>query len=150
MKRQSPMMGILLPKFSTLTDDIIRRRLDTFNDLFVVARDAMEDLLDSKFDKNDDDDEDDDDELVQNVAFAKEAVNTAVNEFNNLLNDLNDNVEQKNRVLRSHGLKVKQLEGELAMILQGTNPDDDEKVVDEVEEDEDDDDDDDENNNRKK
>jgi hypothetical protein len=121
--------------FGTMSEDDVRRRLNVFNDLFIVARDCIEELADSKEDEQTG--ELDDDEVEQNIAFAQDSVNAAVNEFNNILNDLQDNVDQKNRVLRSHGLKV---EGELAMIIQDTG-DDDSGDEDDDEDDEDEDED---------
>jgi hypothetical protein len=111
---------------TTISDDEMKRRLDTFQDLYVVARDCMEDLVQAQGnDETDDEDDDENDEFFQRVAFVQDSVEAAVKEFNNLLNDLNDNDEQKNRIMRGHGFKVKQLELELAMLLQNTNLNDD-------------------------
>jgi len=49
---------------------------------------------------------------------AREAVETAVENFQALLKEITD-IEQKNRVLRSNGLKVEQLKGELELTLKG-------------------------------
>ena len=49
---------------------------------------------------------------------AEKSVQLAVQEFQNLLDDLKD-ADQKNRILRSNGLKVEQLKGELEMALKG-------------------------------
>jgi len=49
---------------------------------------------------------------------AREAVETAVGNFQALLKEITD-IEQKNRVLRSNGLKVEQLKGELELTLKG-------------------------------
>ena len=133
-------LHIRIHNFSTaMSNDEMKRRLETFQDLYVVARDCMEDLVQAQGnDETDDEDDDENDEFFQRIAFVQDSVEAAVKEFNNLLNDLNDNDEQKNRMMRSHGFKVKQLELELAMLLQNTNLNDDSKLGDKVENDSDD------------
>jgi hypothetical protein len=49
---------------------------------------------------------------------AKEAVEKAVGAFQTIIADIED-IDQKNSVLRSNGLKVEQLKGELQMALNG-------------------------------
>jgi hypothetical protein len=100
--------------FAIMPDDEMNRRLNGFQDSFVVARDCIEDVLDT--DK-------DDEYFEDNVTFAKDSVAAAIEDFNSILNDLDD-PDQRNRVLRSNGLKVKQLEGELEMALKGGHKDD--------------------------
>lgn len=94
--------------FSIMAEDELNKRLDKFQDLFVEARDSIEDVVDSSGSTYFDDD----------AKVAEESVDVAVQEFQKLLEDLKD-VDQKNRVLRSNGLKVEQLKGELEMALKG-------------------------------
>ena len=138
------LLHIRIHSFSTMTimsDDEIRRRLDMFQDLYVVARDCMEDLVTAQGNEetNDEDDDDENDEFFQRVSFVQDSVQVAMKEYNKLLNDLNNNDEQKNRIIRTHGFKVKQLELELAMLLHNTNINDD-NIDGEVENDGNDDD----------
>ena len=97
------------PRFlAQLTDAELNFRLATFQESFVVARECIDELLDTPKD----------DEYYQdNTAFAQDAVQSAVEEFNSILGELDGT--EKQRLLRSHGLKVKQLEGELELALQG-------------------------------
>jgi hypothetical protein len=94
--------------FSTMPDDQLNKRLDAFQDLFVEARMCIEDAADSAETTYFDED----------AEAATEAVTAAVDEFNKILGDIED-ADQKNRVLRSNGLKVEQLKGELKMAIQG-------------------------------
>ena len=91
-----------------MPDDQLNKRLDTFQHLFVEARLCIEDVVDAAETTYFDDD----------AETAKEAVAAAVNEFNAILNAIED-TDQKNRVLRSNGLKVEQLKGELEMAVKG-------------------------------
>ena len=47
---------------------------------------------------------------------AREAVEAAVEHFETLVKDITD-IDEKNKVLRSNGLKVEQLKGELELTL---------------------------------
>ena len=49
---------------------------------------------------------------------AKSAVEEAVTAFDKLIDEIDD-ADQKNGVLRSNGLKVEQLKGELQMAMNG-------------------------------
>jgi hypothetical protein len=82
--------------------------LNEFQDLFVEARMCIDDLNDSVGTTYYDEDAEE----------AREAVETAVENFQALLKEITD-IEQKNRVLRSNGLKVEQLKGELELTLKG-------------------------------
>jgi len=86
----------------------IQVRLNEFQDLFVEARMCIDDLNDSVGTTYYDEDAEE----------AREAVETAVGNFQALLKEITD-IEQKNRVLRSNGLKVEQLKGELELTLKG-------------------------------
>lgn len=86
----------------------IQKRLDAFQDLFVEARLCIEDATDSAGTTY----------YEEDATSATEAVNEAVQVFEELINDI-DNEDEKNRVLRSQGLKVEQLKGELEMALRG-------------------------------
>jgi hypothetical protein len=94
--------------FAIMADKDLNKRLDAFQDLFVEARLSIEDCTDAAettyFDEE--------------AEAAKEAVDEAVQSFEKLIADLEDE-EQKNRVLRGNGLKVEQLKGELQMALNG-------------------------------
>jgi hypothetical protein len=94
--------------FSTMPDDQLNKRLDTFQELFVEARMCIEDAVDSAETTYFDED----------AEAATESVEAAVDEFNKILNDIED-ADQKNRVMRSNGLKVEQLKGELQMAIKG-------------------------------
>ena len=94
------------PLLSKLSDDDLRSRLNDFQDLFVEARLCIEDAQDSVETTYYDEDAD----------AAKEAVEEAVKCFEDLIADITD-LEQKNSVLRSNGLKVEQLKGELQLML---------------------------------
>jgi len=86
----------------------LRNKLDNFQDLFVEARLCIEDARDSAettyFDEE--------------VDTAQVAVDEAMAAFNELVNELED-LDQKNSVLRSNGLKAEQLKGELQLVLSG-------------------------------
>jgi hypothetical protein len=90
------------PALSKLSEDVLRSRLNDFQDLFVEARLCIEDAQDSVETTYYDEDAD----------AAKEAVEEAVKCFEDLIADMPD-LEQKNSVLRSNGLKVEQLKGEV-------------------------------------
>jgi hypothetical protein len=95
--------------FSTvMPDDQLNKRLDTFQELFVEARMCLEDVEDAQETTYFDED----------AETAREAVEAAVKEFQGIINDIED-ADQKNRVLRSNGLKVEQLKGELEMAIKG-------------------------------
>lgn len=94
--------------FSTMPDDQLKKRLDTFQELFVEARMCIEDAVDAAETTYFDED----------AEAATEAVEAAVDEFNSIINAIED-ADQKNRVLRSNGLKVEQLKGELQMAVKG-------------------------------
>jgi hypothetical protein len=91
-----------------MPDDLLKKRLDTFQEFFVEARYCIEDVIDSTETTYFDDD----------AKAAQEAVDAAVKEFTTLLNDIED-PDQKNLVLRGNGLKVEQLKGELEMAIKG-------------------------------
>jgi hypothetical protein len=91
-----------------MPDDQLNKRLDTFQELFVEARMCIEDAVDSAETTYFDED----------AEAATESVAAAVDEFNKILDDIED-ADQKNRVLRSNGLKVEQLKGELQMAIKG-------------------------------
>jgi hypothetical protein len=93
---------------TTMPDDLLNKRLDAFQELFVEARYCIEDVIDSAETTYFDDD----------AKAAQEAVDVAVKEFTTLLNDIED-PDQKNLVLRGNGLKVEQLKGELEMAIKG-------------------------------
>ena len=133
-----------------MSEDEIQRRIEVYKDLYVVARDCMEELISSQVD--DENENDDDDEFLKNVAFLQEAVFAAQQEYHNLIDDLNENTEQLHRFVRSHGIKLKRLEMELTMLQLNANVDDDDNVDnydDEEEEDDDEDDADDEDHDRR-
>jgi hypothetical protein len=94
--------------FSTMPDDQLKKRLDTFQELFVEARMCIEDAVDAAETTYFDED----------AEAATEAVEAAVDEFNSIVNAIED-ADQKNRVLRGNGLKVEQLKGELQMAIKG-------------------------------
>ena len=132
---------------TAMSEDEIQRRIEVYKDLYVVARDCMEELISSQVD--DENENDDDDEFLKNVAFLQEAVFAAQKEYHNLIDDLNENTEQLHRFVRSHGIKLKRLEMELAMLQLNADVDDDDNV-DNYDEEEDDDDDDDEDHDRRR
>ena len=86
----------------------IQVRLNGFQDLFVEARMCIDDVKDSLGTVYFEDDADD----------AREAVEAAINHFEALLEEITD-IDEKNKVLRSNGLKVEQLKGELELTLSG-------------------------------
>ncbi|VEU35397.1 unnamed protein product [Pseudo-nitzschia multistriata] len=94
------------PKGSSLCPKKVTARLNEFQDLFVEARLCIDDAKDS----------------VGTVYFeedseeAREAVEAAIECFETLVGEISD-ADEKNRVLRSNGLKVEQLRGELEMTL---------------------------------
>jgi hypothetical protein len=94
--------------FSTMPDDELNKRIQTFQDLFVEARMCLEDVADAA----------DTTYFDEDAEAAKEAVAAAVAEFNGILDEIGD-ADQKNRILRSNGLKVEQLKGELEMAIKG-------------------------------
>lgn len=129
---------------TAMSEDEIQHRIEVYKDLYVVARDCMEDLVSSQVD--DENENDDDDEFLKDVAFLQDSVLAAQKEYQNLINDLNENTEEQDRFARSHGIKLKRLEMELAMLQLNTNVDDDDDNdnVDNYDDDDDGDDDDDE------
>jgi uncharacterized protein YukE len=94
--------------FGNMPDDQLNKRLDTFQNLFVEARLIIEDATDAAETTY----------FNEEVEAAKKAVAEAVDEFNSIINDIDD-ADQKTRVLRSNGLKVEQLKGELEMAIKG-------------------------------
>jgi hypothetical protein len=100
--------GRLFFSATIMPEDELNKRLLAFTDLFVEARMCLEDVADSAETTYFDEDAD----------AAMEAVAAAVDEFNSIINDIGD-ADQKNRVLRSNGLKVEQLKGELEMAIKG-------------------------------
>jgi len=86
----------------------IQVRLNEFQDLFVEARMCIDDVKDSLGTVYYDDDADD----------ARDAVETAIKHFEALVKEITD-IDEKNKVLRSNGLKVEQLKGELELTLSG-------------------------------
>ena len=91
---------------TSLSQQEIQKRLDEFQELFVEARLSIEDCNDSAgttYYKEDADD-------------AIRAVEEAVLAFQSLIDEIDD-INEKNRILRSNGLKVEQLKGELEMAL---------------------------------
>ena len=91
-----------------MPEDEIKKRLDEFQELFVEARYCIEDATDAA----------DSTYFDEEAQTAKEAVDKAVETFDSLINDIQD-TDQKNGILRSNGLKVEQLKGELQMALSG-------------------------------
>jgi hypothetical protein len=91
-----------------MPEDQLRKRVDTFQELFVEARLCIEDVVDSAETTYFDED----------AEAAKEAVAAAVDEFNSIIKDIED-LDQKNSVLRMNGLKVEQLKGELDLAIKG-------------------------------
>eukprot|EP00904_Undaria_pinnatifida_P004224 jgi/Undpi1/13802/HiC_scaffold_9.g03453.m1 len=91
--------------FSTLTDEELRRKMDTFNDLFVTAREEMEFAGESKettyFDEE--------------AAAAKEAVDEAVALFEEVLSSVTE--QKRTEIMRGSGLRVEQLKAELDQLL---------------------------------
>ena len=123
---------------TTWSEEEIRRRLDTLNDLYVVARDCMEDLIhmqpavEDDTNNNNVDEDDDTEEFLQNVTFVQDSVEAVLMEYNEVLNNVQDHPEQRDRIMKQYGLKMKQLELEMAMLLQGI---DDEENDDEIDHD---------------
>lgn len=89
-------------------EEELRNRLDEFQDLFVEARMCIEDARDSA----------DTTYFDEEAELAKDAVDEAMAAFDGLVADLDD-MDQKNSVLRSNGLKAEQLKGELQLVLTG-------------------------------
>jgi len=81
---------------------------DEFQDQFVEARLCIEDAQESQETTY----------FAEDLDAAQEAVDEAVSAFESVVNDIKDK-DQKNSVLRSNGLKVEQLKGELQMIIDG-------------------------------
>lgn len=94
--------------FATLVGPELNARLQNFQDSFTVARDCIDELVDTP---------QDDQYYEDNLAFAKDAVESAIEDFNSILEEVEES--DKQRILRGHGLKVKQLEGELALAIKG-------------------------------
>jgi len=86
--------------------------LNEFQELFVEARMCIDDVKDSYGTVYYEDDADD----------AREAVEAAIKHFEALLAEITD-IDEKNKVLRSNGLKVEQLKGELELTLSGGHDD---------------------------
>ena len=84
----------------------IQVRLNEFQELFVEARMCIDDVKDSVGTVYFEDDADD----------AREAVEAAITHFETLVKEITD-LDEKNKVLRSNGLKVEQLKGELEVTL---------------------------------
>ena len=108
----SPVLQVYRTSCRSLTTSLsqgdIQKRLDEFQDLFVEARLCIEDATDSAGTRYFEDD----------AQAAIDAVNEAVQAFQRLIDDI-ENEDEKNRVLRSNGLKVEQLKGELEMAIKG-------------------------------
>jgi hypothetical protein len=110
----------------------------------------MEDLLthaqrEEDNDAENMDDEYANDEFIQHVTFVQESVETALTEYERLFNFLQDHPEIQNQFVKNYGIKVKQLELEMAMLLKDVNEydddDDEHKTIKDDEEEDDDDDD---------
>lgn len=86
----------------------IQIRLNEFQELFVEARMCIDDVKDSFGTVYYEEDADD----------ARDAVDAAIKHFEALLEEITD-IDEKNKVLRSNGLKVEQLKGELELTLSG-------------------------------
>ena len=91
---------------SSLCPKQIQVRLNEFQELFVEARMCIDDVKDSVGTVYFEDDADD----------AREAVEAAITHFETLVKEITD-LDEKNKVLRSNGLKVEQLKGELEVTL---------------------------------
>ena len=91
-----------------MPEDEVKHRLEEFQELFVEARYCIEDCTDAA----------DSTYFDEEAQSAQEAVDKAVSAFDSLIEDIKD-VDQKNGILRSNGLKVEQLKGELQMALNG-------------------------------
>ncbi len=98
----------LIRFFASLSETDIKKRLDSFQNLFVEARLCIEDVNESAGTKYFDED----------AEAAQEAVQEAIESFEQLIQDIED-PNEKNRVLRGNGLKVEQLKGELDLALKG-------------------------------
>mmetsp|Transcript_3508 Transcript_3508/g.7622 ORF Transcript_3508/g.7622 Transcript_3508/m.7622 type:complete len:160 (+) Transcript_3508:3-482(+) len=94
--------------FALMAEDELKRRMDDFQDLFVEARLCIEDAQESQETTY----------FAEDLDAAQEAVDEAVKAFNEVVADIDDK-DQKNSVLRSNGLKVEQLKGEIQMIIDG-------------------------------
>ena len=105
---QSSEAANLTKKAVLMDSEELREKLNKFQDLFVEARLCIEDARDSA-DTTDFDEE---------AELAKDAVDEAISAFNKLVSELDD-LDQKNSVLRSNGLKAEQLKGELQLVLTG-------------------------------
>lgn len=81
------------------------KKMGEVNDLFVEARELIADALDSQGSTYFEDDLDD----------AQHAVNECLDEYNAMLNQLDE--AKKAEVMRSMGMKMEQLKGEFALIL---------------------------------
>jgi hypothetical protein len=88
--------------FSTFTAAEWELRLCTFLDSVAVARDCVDELSETP----------NDDEYYQdNLGFAKDAVKSAIEEFNSLLKELSE--DDKQLFLSGHGSEVTQLQMDL-------------------------------------
>ena len=90
-----------------MSEDVLRERLQEFQDLFSEARMCIEDCEDAKETTYFNDE----------AESAKEAVEAAVECFDKILGELDE--ETKGSVMRGNGLKVRQLEGELELVMKG-------------------------------
>lgn len=94
--------------FHAFSSPFNNNKLDEFQDLFVEARLCIEDAQESQETTY----------FAEDLDAAQEAVDEAVRAFDQIVADIDDK-EQRNSVLRSNGLKVEQLKGEIQMIIDG-------------------------------
>merc|ERR1712216_764883 len=103
----APSVRIRCLSSTAMGDEELRQRLDVFQDLFTEARMCIEDCQDAAettyFDEE--------------AETAREAVQAAIDNFEELLGDLD--ARQKQSVMQGNGLKVEQLKGELELALNG-------------------------------
>jgi hypothetical protein len=102
--------------FAALSGTDLDLRLCTFQESFVVARDCIDDLVNTHKD---------DQFYEDNLAFAKDAVKSAIEDFIYILQEVDE--DEKERIMRGHGLNVKRLKGELELAIKGGNSDDADK-----------------------
>uniref|UniRef100_A0A7S0FJV1 Uncharacterized protein n=1 Tax=Minutocellus polymorphus TaxID=265543 RepID=A0A7S0FJV1_9STRA len=107
-KQQWQIKAVQVRFLATMPENDLRKRMDEFQDLFVEARLCIEDAQESQETTY----------FAEDLDAAQEAVDEAVAAFKGIVNDIEDK-DQKNSVLRSNGLKVEQLKGELQMIIDG-------------------------------